>query len=261
MPTHYEVLGIRRTATKEEIKKAYKQKALESHPDKNPGREHIFKQVTESYSILSDESKRSGYDMELDAKMAPKYTTSKYGYSASNHRSTMNSAQREQFKREEKSMMDKIFEQDKHFMQRVREENKGEREQFQTWVKNQARVFSGEDSEENRRRKEERERQEHQEKADQEARRRRLREIEEELHQQKEVERQRRAREKQLERENEKNYETQRDSTLLQLQSEHEDFLIRRKEIEEKWEVKRARQREKHLQLFKTEMEKFRTRA
>lgn len=62
---YYEVLEISRTATFEEIKKAYKKKAIQYHPDKNPGdatAEDKFKEAAEAYEILSDEQKRAKYD-------------------------------------------------------------------------------------------------------------------------------------------------------------------------------------------------------
>ncbi len=62
---YYEVLGISRTATAEEIKKTYRKKALELHPDKNPGNkqaEELFKEATEAYSVLSDPENRQKYD-------------------------------------------------------------------------------------------------------------------------------------------------------------------------------------------------------
>jgi molecular chaperone DnaJ len=62
---YYEVLGIARDATPEQIKKAYRKKALEHHPDKNPGNKDAevkFKAAAEAYSVLSDEEKRARYD-------------------------------------------------------------------------------------------------------------------------------------------------------------------------------------------------------
>lgn len=61
----YEILGLSRNATQEEIKKSYKKLALKLHPDKNPGdakAEDRFKQVTEAYNVLSDESLKANYD-------------------------------------------------------------------------------------------------------------------------------------------------------------------------------------------------------
>ena len=62
---YYEVLQVPRGATKEEIKKAYRKKALEYHPDKNPGNkeaEEKFKEAAEAYEVLSDENKKARYD-------------------------------------------------------------------------------------------------------------------------------------------------------------------------------------------------------
>tara|TARA_R100001369_G_scaffold954_4_gene3213 strand:+ start:85932 stop:87062 length:1131 start_codon:yes stop_codon:yes gene_type:complete len=61
----YETLGISKSATKAEIKKAYRKKAIEFHPDKNPGDAHaeeMFKKAAEAYEILSNDDKRAKYD-------------------------------------------------------------------------------------------------------------------------------------------------------------------------------------------------------
>ena len=62
---YYEVLGVDKKASTDEIKKAYRKIALENHPDKNPDNkeaEEKFKEATEAYEILSDETKRKNYD-------------------------------------------------------------------------------------------------------------------------------------------------------------------------------------------------------
>lgn len=62
---YYEVLGISRTASGEEIKRAYRQLALKYHPDRNPGNrefEEKFKEAAEAYSVLGDSGKRLTYD-------------------------------------------------------------------------------------------------------------------------------------------------------------------------------------------------------
>jgi molecular chaperone DnaJ len=62
---YYEVLEVAKTATVEEIKKAYRKKAIQYHPDKNPGdknAEEKFKEAAEAYEVLSDPNKRSRYD-------------------------------------------------------------------------------------------------------------------------------------------------------------------------------------------------------
>ncbi|MDR2493748.1 MAG: molecular chaperone DnaJ [Spirochaetaceae bacterium] len=62
---YYDVLGVPKTATKDDIKKAYRKLAIQYHPDKNPGNkeaEDRFKEATEAYEILSDDQKKSAYD-------------------------------------------------------------------------------------------------------------------------------------------------------------------------------------------------------
>ena len=62
---YYEVLGVERAATIDEIKKAYRRLAVKYHPDKNPGdptAEEKFKEAAEAYGVLSDEEKRARYD-------------------------------------------------------------------------------------------------------------------------------------------------------------------------------------------------------
>lgn len=62
---YYEVLGVEKSATQEEIKKAYRKLAVKYHPDRNPGdktAEEKFREATEAYEVLSDEKKRPIYD-------------------------------------------------------------------------------------------------------------------------------------------------------------------------------------------------------
>ncbi|MFM2292290.1 MAG: hypothetical protein RIS29_2103 [Bacteroidota bacterium] len=62
---YYEILGVSKSASADEIKKAYRKKAIQYHPDKNPGdkeAEEMFKEAAEAYEVLSDDQKRQRYD-------------------------------------------------------------------------------------------------------------------------------------------------------------------------------------------------------
>jgi molecular chaperone DnaJ len=62
---YYEVLGVQKNASKDDIKKAYRKLAIQYHPDKNPGNreaEERFKEATEAYEVLGDDQKKAAYD-------------------------------------------------------------------------------------------------------------------------------------------------------------------------------------------------------
>lgn len=60
---YYKTLGVNKTASKDDIKKAFRKMAHEHHPDKQGGNDAKFKEASEAYSVLSDDSKRRQYDM------------------------------------------------------------------------------------------------------------------------------------------------------------------------------------------------------
>ena len=66
MSNYYDILGVSKTATADEIKKAYRTLAFKYHPDRNQGNaeaEEKFKQISAAYDVLGDEAKRRQYDM------------------------------------------------------------------------------------------------------------------------------------------------------------------------------------------------------
>ena len=80
---YYEVLGVDKSASADEIKKAYRKAAMKYHPDRNPGNaeaEEKFKEVGEAYEVLSDADKKARYDQFGFAGVDPNYGAGQGGY-------------------------------------------------------------------------------------------------------------------------------------------------------------------------------------
>lgn len=84
MKNYYEILGISKSASADEIKKAYRNLAFKYHPDRNSGdkaAEEKFKEINEAYDVLSDEKKRADYDSFGTSNSYSSRTNSSYNKS------------------------------------------------------------------------------------------------------------------------------------------------------------------------------------
>ena len=80
---YYDILGVNKNASADEIKKAYRKQALEWHPDRHKddkeAAEKRFKEINEAYQVLSDQQKRAAYDQYGHAAFAPGGAASGFG--------------------------------------------------------------------------------------------------------------------------------------------------------------------------------------
>jgi molecular chaperone DnaJ len=74
---YYEVLGVPKDASKEQLKSSYRKLAMQYHPDRNKaaGAEDRFKEISEAYAVLSDDAKRAQYDRFGHEGIQGKYST------------------------------------------------------------------------------------------------------------------------------------------------------------------------------------------
>src|SRR5450631_4062581 len=82
---YYEVLGVNRDVSEEDLKKAYRKLAMKHHPDRNPDNpksEERFKEAKEAYEMLTDPAKRAAYDQYGHAGVDPGAAASAQGFGA-----------------------------------------------------------------------------------------------------------------------------------------------------------------------------------
>ena len=89
---YYEILGVKKEATQDQIKKAYRKLAKTYHPDANPGNkkaEEKFKEINEAYEVLGNDEKRKKYDQlgsEFNFANGYDFDPSQYGFNKGNTR-------------------------------------------------------------------------------------------------------------------------------------------------------------------------------
>src|SRR5687768_18226583 len=91
---YYEVLGVNRDASEDDIKKAYRKLAMKHHPDRNPDNpksEDHFKEAKEAYEVLTDANKRAAYDHYGHAGVDPSAAGAGAGFRSEEHTSELQS--------------------------------------------------------------------------------------------------------------------------------------------------------------------------
>lgn len=117
MKNYYDLLGISQQASKEDIKRAYRRLSIKFHPDKNDGEAFfadMFKQINEAHEILSDDTKRSRYDRQLNAHL---------------HQEDSLAAEQQRVRREQENLRRAQAEQEKRAAQLREQERNFQRQQ------------------------------------------------------------------------------------------------------------------------------------
>lgn len=99
---YYEILGVNRNATNEEIKAAFKSLAKKYHPDKHQGNkvyEEHFKKINQAFQVLSDKNRRAVYDYKLNYQFNPPVYTSSSGSYSNTHKNSYQSKKKRPFGR------------------------------------------------------------------------------------------------------------------------------------------------------------------
>ena len=125
----YEVLDVPRDAKTPDIKRAYKKKALELHPDKNPNGEAAFKCLSKAYQVLSDKNARRGYDAQLEQRESESMRRRSQGHGPNFHHTYVPRPSPQQ----EADLLNKILKQDQEMFKRRQGQD------FRSWYAQQQR--------------------------------------------------------------------------------------------------------------------------